>query len=94
MTFEEQIKIEREFNRRKEHEELMHRERNGELIYTRFCVWCNACKNGAGKHDYKLFEQYIKEYNIEPNWWQRKRIYENYFGFKFEYKDDKWVRVK
>ena len=94
MNFDEDIRFEQAYRQKKEYEELIRKENNGDYIYTRFCVWCNAYKNGEGKHDYKLFEQYIKENGIEPNWWQRKRIYENYFGFLFEYKSDKWVRVK
>lgn len=94
MTFDEEIRQEQVIRQRKEYEKLMQKEANGDYIYTNFCVWCDACKNGAGKHDYKLFEQYINENNIKPNWWQRKRIYENYFGYKFEYKENKWVRVK
>ena len=93
-TFEEMI-IESQKERQKGEWFSANKKRvDGEYIYLNFCVWCNAYKNGAGKRDYRIFEQYIKENNIVANWWQRKRIYENYFGFKFEYKENKWIRVK
>lgn len=93
-SFDEQIKIIQQLRQKKEFEEMQSKEFNGDYIYIRFCVWCNAYNNGQGKHDCKVFEQYIKENNITPNWWQKKRIYENYFGFKFEYKNERWIRVK
>ena len=93
-TFEEMIKECEKERRKKQFYETNKKRVDGEYIYIMFCVWCNAYKNVAGKHDYKVFEQYIKENNIVANWWQKKRIYENHFGFKFEYKDNKWIRVK
>lgn len=94
MTFDEMLKECRNERRKKEFFENNKKVVNGEYIYINFCIWCNSCRNGVGKHDYKVFEEYVKENNIVANWWQRKRIYENHFGFKFLYKDNKWIRVK
>lgn len=94
MTFDEQIRQCCKERHKKEFFDSNRMQSRGEYIYTNFCVWCNAFKNGEGKDDYKLFEQYIKENNIVANWWQRKCIYENHFGFKFEYRNEKLVKVK
>ena len=93
-SFDEQIKILQTERQRKEQDYLKKKEAKGDYIYIRFCVWCNAYKNGQGKHDSKVFEQYIKENNIVANWWQIKCIYENYFGYKFEFINERWIRVK
>jgi hypothetical protein len=93
-SFDEQIRITQQERQNKQYNSLKRKEIDGDYIYIRFCVWCNAYKNGTGKHDYKVFEQYIKENDIVANWWQRKCIYENYFGYKFEFINERWVRVK
>ncbi len=93
-TFNSRIREMQIERQKKELDHLKREERNGVYIYTRFCIWCNVYKNGQGKHDYKLFEEYVKKNNIVANWWQRKRIYENYFGFEFEFEDNKWIKVK
>ena len=94
MTFDELIKECCQDRKKAERYEHNKKKVNGEYIYIDFCVWCNAHEIGSKKHDCKVFEQYIKENNIVANWWQKKRIYENHFGFQFEYKDNKWVKVK
>ena len=93
-TFDEEIIFEQAYRQRKEFEEMHKKEINGDYIYTRFCVWCNAYKNGQGKHDANIFAEYIKENNIKLNWWQRKRIAENYFNYKIEWNGKEWKSKK
>lgn len=95
-NFDEEVIIAQELRQRKEYWDMLHKETNGDYIYTRFCVWCNAYNNGQGKHDARLFARYIKENNIEMNWWQRNRIAENYFDYEITYdsKNEKWIEKK
>jgi len=58
---------------------------NGEYIYIDYCLWCNAFNNGKFKEDYKKFIEYIKDNNIQVNFWQFKKISEKYFNFFYKY---------
>lgn len=72
------------------------RERNGEALYTTFCLWCNAFKEGKKKNSAKAFAEFLAEEKIELTFWQKKHIAEKYFGYQFEWdnKEEKWFTKK
>ena len=61
----------------------------GENIYTLFCIWCNAFRNGEGKTNPNEFALFLKTENIGITPTQRRYLAEKYFGYKYEYKHDK-----
>lgn len=64
---------------------LRKRKLYGDDIYTLYCIWCNAFKQGKGKENPYLFAQFLWSENITLSFWQRKHIAETYFGYKFTY---------
>ena len=68
----------------------------GEDVYTLFWVWCQAKRHGQDTDNDKVFSQYIKENNIELSFWQKKYLAEKYFGYRYEWQQDKqkWLITK
>lgn len=95
-TFEEMVIEEHKIKERSRQYESLHREATGENQYSRFCIWCNAFNEGQGKLNSKIFAKYLKEENIELNFWQKKYLAEKYFGFEYtyNYNKDKWLIKK
>ena len=95
-TFEEQLRIEHNNSIQRESWERHFKQVRGEYIYVNFCVWCNAFNNGNGKTDAKLFARFLKEQEIELNFWQRKHLAEKYFGYKYKFdrKKSDWEITK
>lgn len=94
MTFDEQIielQAERHCN---EWWAAQRRMARGEHIYTRYCVWCNAEGKTEWKRNGVRFGEYLKRNGIELNFWQRKSIAEQYFGYRFSWNGEKWEKQK
>lgn len=84
-TFNNLLKIENTTRLLKEHYKHKHEQINGEDIYIEFKVWCNAYNSGNGKNNAKLFAKFLKEQEIELNFWQKKYLAEKYFGYKYNF---------
>lgn len=89
MSYEQRLKEIKIKELEQRHFQHLANQANGEYIYVNFCVWCNAFNNCKGKNDAKLFAKFLKQENIELTFWQRKHLAEKYFGYKYEYKNDK-----
>lgn len=87
-----------EENARKRQQDELIKILTGEFIYIDFKCWCNAYNKGEGKNDAKVFAKFLKEEQIEINFWQKKHLAEKYFGYEYEYDytNNKWKirRVK
>lgn len=90
MTFEEQIRIERQIRNNKWAYDRHCAEVRGEDIYTDFCLWCN-CQGDDGKlrANEKVFANWLKSRKISLTFWQRKWIAENHFGWQFTWNEEK-----
>lgn len=64
--------------------------RAGEGIYARYCAYCNAEGKVEWKGDPRKFGEWLKASGIELDFWQRKAIAENYFGFAYEWNGSEW----
>lgn len=78
------------------HNRAFNRKVTGEEQYVLFCAWCNAFNYGEGKNDPKVFKQYLKEENIELNFWQKKYLSEKYFNYEYKWDNDNgcWLSRK
>lgn len=65
-------------------------ERAGEGIYARYCAYCNAEGKSEWKGDPRKFGEWLKASGIELDFWQRKAIAENHFGFAYEWNGSEW----
>ena len=65
-------------------------ERAGEGIYARFCAWCNGEGKMELKKNARAFAEWLKDSGIELDFWQRKEIAENHFGFAYEWNGSEW----
>ena len=81
-----------EFRKRQAREEQYERQRKillGDYIYSDYCLWCNAFNKGKGKNDAKLFAKFLRQEEIELNFWQRKHLAETHFEYKYKFNHDK-----
>ena len=69
-------------------------ERAGEGIYARFCAWCNAEGKVELKKNARAFADWLKSNGIELDFWQRKAIAENHFGYEYEWNGREWETRK
>ena len=94
--FYTQLAKEHEINRRNYLEEQKMRRINAEPFYTDFICWCNAFNHGEGQNDAKIFAKFLKEENIELNFWQKKHLAEKYFGYFYAWNglEEKWEILK
>ncbi len=67
------------------------KERLGEYIYTMYCAECNAENRKTNKTNPSFFGKYLKQNRISLTELQRRHLLEKYFGFEFEYDDEKQV---
>lgn len=65
-------------------------ERAGEGIYACFCGYCNGEGKPEWKADAKKFAEWLTASGIELDFWQRKAIAENHFGFAYEWNGSEW----
>lgn len=81
-----------EERRKKERTRAKNRAIYGEDVYVRFVTWCYAFKGEKAVKDPKMFSQFLKEEKIQLNFWQKKYLAENYFGFSYNWnmKESKW----
>lgn len=94
-TFEETIREMIRERQKEEHAQYLCSLRKCENEIALFKCWCNAFKGGDGKDNAEVFAEYLKENDINLDFWVRKQIAEKYFGFKFEfdYKTMKWKKA-
>lgn len=69
-------------------------ERAGEGIYACFCGYCNAEGKAEWKGDAKKFGEWLTASGIELDFWQRKAIAENHFGYEYEWDGREWKTRK
>ena len=64
----------------------------GEDVYILFKCWCTFFKNQQGYNNAEYFAQFLKEQNRTLNFWQKKHLLEEYFGYVFNWdmKNEKW----
>lgn len=91
-TFEEQVEIMQNQRHRKEYNEYKQKERNGEYIYSRFCMWCNGYADDKSRTNPKAFAAWLKQEGIELTQHQRRYLLEHKFGYKVWYdnKEKDW----
>ena len=76
-----------------EQDKLKNLDNQASVLYNTFCIWCRI--NGK-----KALEKYFKEYlstkDKEVDFWLKKKVFEKYFGYTFEYDYDKkkWISKK
>ena len=86
LTSDERAVADKIFNRRFE--------MAGEGIYARYCAYCNAEGKVEWKGDPRKFGEWLKESGIELDFWQRKAIAENHFGYEYEWNGREWETRK
>ena len=61
------------------------------IEYSLFCAWCNAFKDSL--YTESNFEEYLNTEKELP-FWIKKRIYENFFRYKYEfdYESNHWKK--
>lgn len=65
-------------------------ERSGNGIYACFCGYCNGEGKTELKKNARAFAKWLKDNGIELDFWQRKAIAENHFGFAYEWNGSEW----
>ena len=62
--------------------------------YAMFCCWCRAFRNSNFTE--KNFKEYQRVENVKLDFWTKKEIAEQYFGYKFEFDNNshKWKLCK
>ena len=93
-TFDEQIQEMQDERHRNEWWEGQRRLARGEDIWVRFVAWCNGEGHGEWQGDPKRFAEYLKANGIELDFWRRKAIAENHFGYRFEWNGKEWKIAK
>ena len=93
-TFDEQIREMQDERHRNEWWERRRRLAKGEDIWVRFVAWCYGEEHGEWKGDPKRFADYLKSNGIELDFWKRKAIAENHFGYRFEWNGKEWKIAK
>ena len=64
-----------------------------ETEFAMFSVWCRAMGKEPNE---KNFKQYLKEEKVNLQFYVKMGIYEKFFGYKFEYSNEKgrWISKK
>lgn len=93
-TFDEQIREMQNERHRNEWWQGQRRLAKGEDIWVRFVAWCYGEGHGEWKGDPKRFADYLKANGIELDFWRRKAIAENHFGYRFEWNGKEWKIAK
>ena len=93
-TFDEQIREMQAERIRAEFWETQKRIARGENIYAWYRAWGNAYNDGKGKTDGATFDRYCDEPGVAIDFWKRKAIAENHFGYRFEWNGKEWKIAK
>ena len=93
-TFDEQIREMQDERHRNEWWAGRRRLAKGEDIWVRFVARCYGEEHGEWQDDPKRFADYLKANGIELDFWRRKAIAENHFGYRFEWNGKEWKIAK
>lgn len=67
----------------------------GEHIYRQFKFWCMGFAKGFESFKSVVaFREFMKAENIELTEYQREYLLTHYFGFKWNEKEQRWVKQK
>lgn len=94
--FDTQIRRMQNARHRERYLQSVQKELNGENIYTRYKFWCSVYHEEGDETNATVFSEYLREYNIELTFWQRKYLAEKYFGYSFKWNNSEqdWDIIK